>query len=123
MVEVDEEPDDARPMMFRTSHQEEHEIGEEEEVPSMHLDTQPVQGPPSDSQGSAPRGRAPSSPHGLFRLGSPKNVDNVYASTNPYPEKAFSFGSTQLKQDLTTKNLRYTDRENENTENQETIMA
>ena len=40
MVEVAEEPDDASPMMFRTSLQEEHEIGEEAEVPSVHLDTQ-----------------------------------------------------------------------------------
>jgi len=77
----------------------------------------------------------PSSPqqkqtqNGLFKLKSPKNIDNVYASTNQYPEKAFSFGSTQLKQDLTTKNLRYSDPDqdndddDENTENQETIMA
>jgi hypothetical protein len=65
----------------------------------------------------------PSSPTGLFKLKAPKHIDNVYASTNQYPERAFSFGSTQLKQDLTTKNLRYSDQENENTENQETIMA
>ena len=67
----------------------------------------------------------PSSAQGLFKLKSPKHLDNVYASTNQYPEKAFSFGSTQLKQDLTTKNLRYQDpdQDQENTENQETIMA
>ena len=39
MVEVDEEANDASPMIFRTSLQQDNEIGEEQEVPSIHADT------------------------------------------------------------------------------------